>query len=125
MTITKTKVKFRVARKTNPAVSETIRLAVKDKSWFPLAQRLSGPTRSFSDYNLSAISMVKEVKDGSIVVVPGKVLGQGQITKKIQISALSFSASAEEKLKKAGVLTSTLLEQVKKNPKATGVILLP
>ena len=124
MTLTKTVVKNRVSRKTNPAVAETIRLAAKEKAWFPVAKRLSGSTRSLSNYNLSTISLVKEVKEGSIVIVPGKVLGQGQLDKKVQICALSFSASASEKLKKASVQTSSILDQVKKNPKAQGVVLL-
>jgi len=124
MTLTKTKVKGRIQRKTNPAIADIIRLAAKEKAWFPLAKRLSGSTRMFSDYNLSSISAIKEVKEGSIVVVPGKVLGQGQIEKKIQISALSFSASAVEKLKKSSVQFSSILELIKKNPKAQGVVLL-
>lgn len=125
MTVTKTVVKDRVSRKTNPIVAQTIRTAVKEAAWFPLAKRLSGAARGFSSYNLSSISSMKGVKDGSIVIVPGKVLGQGQIDKKIQIAALSFSASAVEKLAKAKVQTSSILDQITKNPKAQGVVLLP
>lgn len=122
MTISKTKVKSRVQRKTNPLVAELIRASVKEKAWFQLAKILSGPTRNFVTVNLSEID--KQAKEGIICVVPGKVLGQGQITKKIQIAALSFSSSAAEKLKQAKVQTSTILEQIKKNPKAQGVALL-
>jgi large subunit ribosomal protein L18e len=122
MTVSKTKVKSRVQRKTNPAVVEIMRAAVKEKGWFEIAKRLSGATRHFSSLNLGDID--KKAKDGVICVVVGKVLGQGNITKKIQVCALSFSSSASEKLKQAKIPTSTILEQIKKNPKAQGVQLL-
>ncbi len=124
MTLTRTAVKARVSRKTNPALAETIRLATKEKSWFALAKILSGGSRTHAAYNLSEISNADGVKDGSVVVVPGKVLGQGQITKKISISALSFSSSASEKLKKSGVEASTIFDQIKKNAKAQAVVVI-
>ncbi|HDD72605.1 MAG TPA: 50S ribosomal protein L18e, partial [Candidatus Aenigmarchaeota archaeon] len=37
-----------------------------------------------------------------VIVVPGVVLGSGEITKPVSVAALRFSKSAEEKIKKAG-----------------------
>jgi len=39
-------------------------------------------------------------KEGETVVVPGKVLNVGELTKKVEVAAFSFSQSAEEKIKK-------------------------
>ena len=66
----------------------------------------------------------KKIKDEKIVVVPGKILSQGEFDKKIKVVALNFSDKAKEKLKKSGLEISTILEEVKKNPEAKGVKIL-
>lgn len=119
--LTRTTVKTRVTAKTNPTLRQTIQATLKDKSWFPLAKMLSGSTKKYPSYNLSEISEL--AKDG-IVVIPGKVLGSGTITKKVSVYALSFSSSAQEKLSKAKIESGSILELVEKNKKATGVQIL-
>ena len=54
-------------------------------------------------------------------MVIGKVLGEGEIEHKINISALSFSKQAKEKLKKAGCEIRTIKEEIEKNHKLEGV----
>ena len=54
----------------------------------------------------------------------GKVLGSGEISKKIRICALHFSESARGKLEKSKSEIVTILEEIKKNPKAEGVRVL-
>jgi large subunit ribosomal protein L18e len=44
----------------------------------------------------------KLAKEGDHIIVPGKVLGIGEVSKKFNISAIEFSQSAIEKLKKGG-----------------------
>lgn len=44
----------------------------------------------------------KVCSNGDTVIVPGRVLGSGEFTKKITIYALGFSKSAEEKITFAG-----------------------
>ena len=51
-------------------------------------------------------------------MVPGKILSQGDLDKKIKVVALGFSEKAEEKLKKLGLEIFTILEEIKKNPEA-------
>jgi ribosomal protein L18E len=58
------------------------------------------------------------------VIVVGRVLGLGDIKKKISISALGFSTQAKEKLKKAGCETKKIKEEIEKNPKLGGVKIL-
>ena len=108
MKISKTQISKRVKRKTNPELVETIELA-KKKDKLELAKKLSGPIRFHSKVNLDDLNNSK----GKKVLVMGKVLGRGQINKKIKVVALSFSKQAEEKLKKAGCEIKTIKQDLK------------
>ena len=120
MEMSKTKISKRMQRKTNSELVETILLCKKNNQ-LDVAKILSGPTRKIPSINLDEID--KEAKDGEVIIFPGKILGQGEITKKIKIIALNFSASAEEKLKKAKIETATIKEALEKNKKLDGRIL--
>ena len=116
MKISKTKISNKQKRKTNPELVETINLAKKN-NLLELANRLSGPTRTQNKINLEDLNKIKETK----ILVVGKVLGKGEIEKKISISALSFSESALEKLKKKSCETNTIKKEIEKNKKLEGV----
>ena len=60
-------------------------------------------------------------KEGDTVVIPGKVLSKGELTKKIRLCALGISEVAREKLKKTKTEYATILEEIKKNPRAEGI----
>jgi large subunit ribosomal protein L18e len=47
--------------------------------------------------NLSRLS--RYTKEGDFVVVPGKVLGGGDLSHKLTVAALKFSGSSEKKIK--------------------------
>jgi len=115
----KTKISKQTKRKTNPELVETIK---KAKSWREVAAILSGPRRNFVNLNLGEID--NQAKDGEIIVVPGKVLSQGEITKKTKIIALNFSEKAKEKLEKAKILFSGISEEIKKNPDGENIKVL-
>ena len=74
--------------------------------------------------NLNLTEIDKDSKEGDTVVVPGKVLSQGEINKKIKVVALGFSEKAREKLMKSKSDPTTILEEIKKNPDAKGVKML-
>ncbi|MBS3074890.1 50S ribosomal protein L18e [Candidatus Pacearchaeota archaeon] len=114
--ISQTLIKQREKRKTNPALVEIIEFARK-KELLELAKRLSGPTRKQTKINVGEIDRLKEKN----ILVIGKVLGEGEIEHKINISALSFSKQAKEKLKKAGCEIRTIKEEIEKNHKLEGV----
>lgn len=117
--ISKTKIKKRLRKKTNPEFAETIHLGTKNKNWIKIAQILSGPTKKYSSINLFEID--KKSTPGDIIIIPGKVLSKGDLTKKIRICALSISKEAKEKLKSTKSEFVLLKEEIKKNPKAEGV----
>ena len=120
--ISKTKIKKRLKRKTNPEIVETILAAKKNEYWNKITQIISGSTRKYSSVNLNEIE--RKTKEGDTVVVIGKVLGSGNVSKKIRICAISFSESAKDKLKVKKSELVTILEEIKKNPKAEGIKIL-
>ena len=61
------------------------------KIWKAVAKDLSKPTRSKRVVNLFKIN--KLAKDNETIIVPGKVLGNGELNRKIVISAFNFSKS--------------------------------
>ena len=95
-----------VARKTNPSVVALVtQLQEKGRAsgqglWRDIAERLEKPTRRWAEVNVEHVEQT--VRDGEIAVVPGKLLGDGVVTKKLEIAAWSASASARAKVEKAG-----------------------
>lgn len=121
MTKSKTKISRQAKGKRNPELVETINLAKKNKNWFKVAEILSYPRRKKFEMNLSKIS---ENAKGSIVLIPGKVLSQGELNKKIKVVAFNISENAKKKLENAKIEYSSILEEIKKNPEAKGVEIL-
>jgi large subunit ribosomal protein L18e len=117
--ISKTQISKRARRKRNPELVRTIELARK-KNFLELGKRLSGPTRLQSKINLNQLSRLNETK----IIVAGKVLGQGDINKKISISALGFSKQANEKLKKADCEIKTILKDIENLKDLRGVTVI-
>ena len=121
----KTKIEKQVQKKTNSTLVATIIAAKKHKNWLPVAQILSGSRRNQVALNLSEIDeLLKDLKEVGTIVVPGKVLSQGELSKKIKIVALNFSGKAKEKLDKEKTPSSSIIDEIKKNPEAKGVRVL-
>ncbi len=91
----------------------------EEKVWKDIAWRLSRPRKNFSSINVTRIS--RYAKDKESIVVPGKVLGNGNIEKKVFVGALSFSCEAEKKITKAGGKCMTIEELVRENPKGSNL----
>ena len=116
---TLTKIKKQIKKKTNSELVETILKAAKNEKWFQVAQIISGPRRKRMNLNLDEIDNI--ANDGETIVVPGKVLSQGELNKKIKIVALNFSKNAKEKLSRSKKDFATIEEEIKKNPDAKGI----
>ena len=122
MTKTKTKIESQIRRKTNNELVETTIVAKKKVKWLEVASILSSPRRESIDLNLGQIDFL--AKEGDVVVIPGKVLSQGEIKKKIRVVAYKFSEKAKEKLLKEKIQISSIMDEIKKNPEAKGVRVL-
>ena len=91
----------------------------KEKIWKRVASELARPTRQRRAVNLTRIE--KNIRNGEIALVPGKVLGTGNLTKKITISAFQFSTTAKDKIKTAGGNIIPIIELIKKYKKGMKV----
>jgi len=111
----------RRVRFTNIVLRKTLDELKKTKSpfWKRVYELLSRPTRKRVVVNLSKIN--RYAKEGEIVVVPGKVLGSGDLEKKVMIAAFAFSYSALEKIQQSGSEALHISELVKRNPEGKGL----
>lgn len=91
------------------------------KLWKRVATDLEKPSRQRRQVNLYKID--KFSKEDEVVIVPGKVLGLGDISHKVHVAAFSFSGEAESKISAKGTAMS-IQELMKKNPKAQRVRIL-
>jgi len=87
--------------------------------WRDIAERLERPLRVWPEVNISRIE--RYAKEDEMIIVPGKVLGSGVITKRVSVAAWKFSKSAREKIEKAGGRVMSIRELMSENPKGTNV----
>lgn len=87
--------------------------------WPYVARLLVLPKRRRIAVNI--LKLNRETSSGESVVVPGKVLGLGELDHAITVSAYSFSPSARKKIIEAGGRCMDLLELVKENPSGSGI----
>lgn len=114
----------KVSRKTNPVLTDIITACeeaarVNDAAvWERVSDELKRANRAQRTVNLSKIERYAD--DGDVVVVPGKVLGSGRLTKDVTVAALAYTQSAKAAINDAGTLTyiEDLLEE---NPEGTGI----
>ena len=94
----------------------------KVRIWLELAERLGGSRRSRPEVNLGQLNSFTE--EGSMVVVPGKVLAAGKLEHSVNVAALMFSAPAKRKVIAAGGSTLSLQQLIEQNPSGTGLKLM-
>jgi len=87
--------------------------------WRDIARRLEKPRRNWAEVNLSRLERYSE--DGAVIVVPGKVLGAGNLSKKLTVAAFKFSSSARKKIEDAGGKSMTIEQLVKEMPEGNGI----
>ena len=82
--------------------------------WKRIAEDLERPTRSRREVNLEKLNRYTEANE--TVIVPGKLLGDGELGHKLKVAAFRFSEKAREK-----VNAISIRELMKENPKGKGV----
>jgi len=90
--------------------------------WKRIAQDLAKPSRQRKIVNLSRIN--RNTKDNETIIVPGKVLGSGELNHSITIAAFDFSGSAKSHIEKAKGSCLSIRDLMKKNPKGKDVRIL-
>jgi large subunit ribosomal protein L18e len=114
--------------KTNPMLITLINELKKQANvndapiWKDIAVRLEKPSKNWPEVNLDRIS--KYIGDKETAIIPGKVLSDGNLTKKVTIAAWSFSEKSQEKITKAGGKYITIEELLQNNPKGKDIRIL-
>ncbi len=87
---------------TNPVLIDTLELLQNQEAdiWQSVASHLGKVNRQRPEVNISTINRVAD--DGETVVVPGKVLGSGRLTKEVDVAAFKASNSAKDKINEEG-----------------------
>ncbi|MDY6770942.1 MAG: 50S ribosomal protein L18e [Candidatus Nanohaloarchaea archaeon] len=114
-------------QKTNPVLREAIQkldeagrkndAAVYSRA----AEELQNANRKQVEVNLSTIQ--RHADDGDTVLVPGKVLGSGRLTKAVTVAAFDFTSSARQAVNDAGEVVH-VEDLVDENPDGEQVRLL-
>jgi len=89
------------------------------KIWRTISKKLSGPRKNRVKANLYHIS--KKTRKNDTIVIPGKVLGIGDLDHTLTIACLEYSKSAKKKIEASGSKLMSIGELLEQNPKGTGV----
>ena len=90
--------------------------------WRSISKKLAKPRRNRSEVNVSKINRYTQKDD--VVLVPGKVLGTGELNHPITVAALSVSEGARTKILGAKGKVISITDLVSENPKGSGVKIL-
>ncbi|MCK4859771.1 MAG: 50S ribosomal protein L18e [Candidatus Omnitrophica bacterium] len=113
-----------MAKRTGPTNQKTQELIIslkkqsrkeKVKLWRDIADRLQKPARKRAEVNLNKLE--KYCKKNETALIPGKLLGDGSLTKPLTVSALNASESAIKKLQLTKSMYLSIEELMVKNPK--------
>ena len=91
----------------------------KRRIWKKVSKKLSGPRRNQVEANLYRIN--KKTKNNDVIVVPGKILGLGELDHKLTIACLTFSKSAKKKIEASGSKLISIEELLEQNPKGESI----
>lgn len=83
--------------------------------WRDIASRLEKPSRNWAQVNISKLEA--HAREGENVVVPGKLLGAGDVARPVTVVAYNASASAKAKIAAAGGKVLSMKEGVEAFPK--------
>jgi large subunit ribosomal protein L18e len=111
--------------------SELVRLIVelrrtarsqKAPIWSSLADRLEKPRHRANPVNVGHLDRLTQA--GETVVVPGKLLAHGPLSKRLTVAAFSYSKEARSKIHAAGGVAISVHDLIKTKPDGSGVRLL-
>ncbi len=110
---------------TNPILKALIedlkKKSIEKKSNFlkDIVEKLNKPRRQRVEVNLAHIERCTDKNE--TIIVPGVVIGYGELTKPITVSAWRFSKPAKQKIEKIKGKAISIEELASKNPNGTNV----
>jgi large subunit ribosomal protein L18e len=93
--------------------------ANKVKIWKALEEEFSKSRSNRRQVNIQKLNRVTQ--NGDVIIIPGKVLGNGTLGHKITVCAYSFSEGAFNKLNSSGIEILSLQSLINKYPDGKGV----
>lgn len=90
--------------------------------WSRLAELALKPSSARRTVNVSQIDRL--TKDGDVIIVPGKVLGTGDMSHKITLCSFSISNSGAQKILVQGGKILSYSELIKNHPTGKGVTII-
>jgi large subunit ribosomal protein L18e len=90
--------------------------------WNSVADRLERARHQGTPVNVGHLERIAGAEE--TVVVPGKLLADGPLSKRLTVAAFSYSAGARSKVHAAGGTALTISELLKAKPDGAGVRLL-
>lgn len=91
----------------------------KRRIWKKISKKLSGSRKNRVEANLNRIN--KNTKENDVIVVPGKVLGIGELDHKLTIACLNCSKPAKKKIEDLGGKIISIEELLEQNPEGKNV----
>jgi large subunit ribosomal protein L18e len=90
--------------------------------WGAVAEKLARARHQRPAVNVGHLERVAHPQE--TVVIPGKLLADGQLTKPLTVAAFHYSTEARAKIHNAGGKALTIAELLKAHPDAAGVRIL-
>ncbi|MFO7967969.1 MAG: 50S ribosomal protein L18e [Archaeoglobaceae archaeon] len=87
--------------------------------WKDVAKKIANSRRNYAEVNISKIQ--KHSRDNEVLLVPGKVLGGGELSRVVSVAAMSFSETARRKIEGSGGKCLTIRELIEQNPSGSEV----
>jgi large subunit ribosomal protein L18e len=87
--------------------------------WKEVECRLLNSRSNRREVNVDKLS--KFTKEGDVIIVPGKILGAGNLGHSVIVYAYSISKLASKKINEAGGQILALTDLIEKYPRGTGV----
>lgn len=91
----------------------------KIKIWRVISKKLRNSRKNRISPNLYRIN--KHTKENDVIVIPGKVLGMGELDHSLTIACLDCSKSARQKIESSGSNLISIEDLLEQNPKGSGV----
>lgn len=112
-------------QKKSHKISVSIKKHGKGKKIFrDIAERISGSRKNLAKVNLWKLEKLAKTQKGKILVVPGFVLGEGEVSVPLTVAAYSFSKNAAQKIRDAKGKAISLEELAKEKEKTSSMVII-
>jgi len=111
-----------LAHTLNNNIKWTLRNAYKKTKtplWKTLEKKFENSRSRRSEINISKLEQL--TKDGENIIIPGKVLGNGTLSHKLNVTSFSITIPAMQKRLEAGGKVITISDLVNQHPNGKGV----